>query len=158
MGRFLLILVAAASLRAGDSPLERATLRGVAAVDVVIDPVDPQVAKEGVTKEKLRAWLEERLRAAGIAVDASRSEFMALRLTAVRAPRGPFAVALTIALYQPVRLPRDPNVRTATATWDVETVLLADQKLLYQACQDSVDELAARFVAAYRSVNSDAAK
>ena len=155
MGRKLIVMLGlAAGLRAaGDTAIDRATLRGIAAVNVVVDPIDPDVEKAGVTRDDLRARLEDRLRAADVVVDKSRQEFVAIRLTPVRATRGPFAVAVSIAVYQPVVLARDPKMRTATDTWEVETVLLADPKVLYRACQDSIDDLAARFVAAYRAVN-----
>ena len=143
---------------AGDAALDRATLRGVKAVNVVIDPVAPEIQKEGATSDGLRTRLEEKLRDAGIAVDAAGNEFVALRLTSVRAARGPFAIAAAIGLYQPVMLVRDRNVKTATQTWEAETVVLADSKQVYRACMDSVDELAARFVTAYRSVNPEKAK
>jgi hypothetical protein len=146
---------------AGDAVLDRATLRGVKAVNVVIDPVAPGIEKEGATTNGLRTRLEQRLRDAGVQVDPASNEFLALRLTSVRAARGPlviaartpFAIAVTIGLYQPVTLVRDPKVKTATQTWEVETVVLADAKQVYRACMDSVDELTERFVTAYRSVN-----
>ena len=78
-------------------------------------------------------------------------------MTDVRDNRGPFAVAITMGAYQPVVLARDKNVRTATQTWEVETVLLAEPKQLYRGAMDSIDELAARFVTAYRSVNPQVA-
>lgn len=166
MSSKLLLFLAVAGLHAaGDSPLDRATLRAIAAVNVVVDPVEAPVKEQGVTQEKLRARLEDRLEAAGITVDSSSPEFVAVRLTSVHAMPGrfavsrpPFAVAMTIALYQPVELVRDPKVRTATQTWEVETVVLADPKILYRACQDSIDDLAERFIAAYRSANPAAGK
>jgi hypothetical protein len=48
-------------------------------------------------------------------------------------------------------------VKTATATWEVDTIILADAKQVYRACMDSADELTGRFVTAYRSVNQAAA-
>ena len=137
---------------AGDAPLDRATLRGVTAVNVVIDPIGPEIQKEGVTIDGLRTRLEERLREAGIRLDTTSTAFVALRLRSVRAARGPVAIAVTIGLYQPVTLVRDPKVRTATSTWEVDTVILADAKQVYSACMDSADELTGRFVTAYRSV------
>ena len=139
---------------AGDAALDRATLRGLMAVNVVIDPVAPEIQKEGATENGLRTRLEQRLRDAGIQVDTASTEFVALRLTSARAARGPYAIAVAIGLYQPVALVRDRNVKTATQTWEVETVALADPKLVYRACMDSVDDLAGRFVTAYRSVNA----
>ncbi len=142
---------------AGDAPLDRATLRGVKAVNVVIDPVGPEIQKEEVTIDLLRMRLEERLREAGIPIDTTSTAFVALRLRSVRAARGPVAIAVTISLYQPVTMVRDSNVKTAAATWETDTVVLADTKQVYRACMDSADELAGRFVTAYRSVNEPAA-
>ena len=153
----LLVALALPAGGAGDAALDRATLRGVMAVSVVIDPVAQEIQDLGATDEGLRSRLEERLRDAGVKVDPASREFVALRLMSVRAARGPFAIAATIALYQPVTLVRDSKVRTATQTWEVGTVVLADAKQVQRACLDSVDELAARFVTAYQSVNPKAA-
>jgi hypothetical protein len=128
-------------------------LRGLTAVNIVVDKVDQQLRDAGVTAEGIRARLEDRLRAGGITIDASKPEFVAVRVTAVRGNRGPFAVAVTLGAYQPVVLARDKNLKTATQTWEVETVLLAEPKQLHQGAMDTIDELAASFVAAYRSVN-----
>lgn len=149
----LLIAVALPLVGAGDAALDRATLRGLKSVNVVVDPVDSAVQQEGATEKALQARLEDRLRQAGIPLDPASNDFVALRLTSVRAGRGLFAIAATIGLYQPVTLVRDSKIKTATQTWEVETVVLAGTKEVLRACTDSVDELAARFVAAYRSVN-----
>src|ERR1700694_766997 len=127
MVRRVSVLLAALALPlggAGDAVLDRATLRGVKAVNVVIDPVAPEIEKEGATTNGLRTRLEERLRDAGVQVDPASNEFVALRLTSVRGARGPcvmpartpFAIAVTIGLSQPVTLVRDPKVKTATQT------------------------------------------
>lgn len=151
---FLLLLALALPLGgAGDAALDRATLRGIKAVNVVVDSVAADVQQEGATEQTLRVRLEDRLRQAGIPLDPASNEFVALRLTSVRAGRGPYAIAATIGLYQPVVLARDPTIRTATQTWEVETVVLAGSKEVLRAATDSVDELAARFVTAYRSAN-----
>ena len=153
-----MIVLALPLAGAGDAPLDRATLRGIVAVNVVIDPVAPDIQKEGVTIDGLRMRLEEGLRNAGIQIDTSSTTFLALRLRSVRAARGPLSIAITIGLYQPVTLVRDPTVKTATATWEVDTVILADTKQVYRACMDVADELTGRFVSAYRSVNEGQAK
>ena len=160
MYRRFCVLLAAVALPlggAGDAPLDRATLRGVTAVNVVIDPIAPEIEKEGVTIDGLRTRLEERMRGAGIQVDTTSTAFLALRLRSVRAARGPLAITMTIGLYQAVTLVRDPKVKTATATWEVDTVILTDTKQVYAACLDSASELAGRFVTAYQSVNGTGA-
>ncbi len=140
-------------LAAGDTALDRATLRGLDGINLVVDKLDAQIEGAGVTVDAVRARLEDRLRAGGIPIDTAKPDFVAVRMTGVRANRGPFAVAVTLGAYQPVQLARDKNLKTATQTWEVETVLLAEPKQLYRAAMDTIDELAASFVAAYRSVN-----
>jgi len=148
-----LVALPVASHAAGDGELDRATLRGLKAVSVVIDRVDPQLPKEGVAPAALQDRIEDRLKEAKIEVTASATEFVGLQISAVRGSRGPYALSFTIGLYQPVLLARDRNVKTATKTWEVETILMAEPKVLRQASLESVDDLAARFVAAFRSVN-----
>ncbi len=138
---------------AGDAALDRATLRGLPAVNVVIDSVPPEIAKEGAAASEMRQRIEELLRHAGIKLDPASNDFVAVRLIAVRAAKGPFAIAATLGVYQPVTLVRDPKTKTSTQTWEVDTIALADAKQVYRACMDSVDELTGRFIAAYRTVN-----
>ena len=138
---------------AGDAALDRATLKGIKAVGVIIDQLPADFPKEGVTVDALQTRLAERLKDANITVDPAAKEFVGLRATSVRGARGPYAVCIGIGLYQPVTLVRDAAVRSAPQTWEVETVLMADPKVLYRAAMDSVDELASRFATAYHSVN-----
>jgi|SRR5579872_4132163 len=154
-GKVCVLLTAAAMTLggAGDAALDRATLRGLKGIHVVLDPVAPELEKEGASADALRGYLEKRLREGGVPIDAASTEFVALRLTSVRAARGPFAVAMIIGLYQPVSLVREPKIKTATQTWEVDTVVLAEPKQVYQACMDSVDDLAGRFATAYHSMN-----
>jgi len=149
----VLLLSALPLFGAGDEPSDRATLRGAVAFNVVIDPVAPDLEKEGATANAIRTRVEDRLRDAGIKIDPASNVFVGLRLLSVRAARGPFAIGATIALYQTVTLVRDPKVKTTTPTWEVGTVILADPKQVYRGCMDSADELAARFVTAYQSAN-----
>ena len=138
---------------ANDAPLERATLRGLHAINVVIDTLDTALAHENLTQDALQSRMEERLRKGGIPLGKDAREFLGLRVTQVRAKRGPVAVSLSIGLYQPVLLSRDRNIRSVTQTWEVVTTLMAEPKVLYEASMSSVDELTDRFVAAYQAVN-----
>ena len=138
---------------AGDAALDRATLRGLTAVNVVIDPVAAEIQREGATADSLRTRLEVHLRDAGIQIDTTSNNFVGLRLRSVRAARGPIAIAFSVGLYQPVTLVRDRNVKTATQTWEVDAVVLAEPKRVYSACTDTVDDLARQFVAAYQAMN-----
>ncbi|HXB67442.1 MAG TPA: hypothetical protein VNY05_04325 [Candidatus Acidoferrales bacterium] len=138
---------------ANDAPLERATLKGLTAVGVVIDTLDQELAHENLTQDALQSRMERRLQNAGIPLVKDGREFLGLRVTQVRSKRGPVAVSISIGLYQPVLLSRDRNIRTVTQTWEVVTTLMAEPKVLYEASMTSVDELIDRFVAAYQSMN-----
>ncbi len=145
---------------AGDAPLDRATLRGLSAVNVVIDQVDPALQKEEITQGALQARVAERLRAAGIKVDEKAPDFIGLRVMHVREGgwnlyplSRPYALSLNLGAYQQVVLVRDAKVKTSTQTWEVETVLAAGAKAVYRACMNSVDELVDRFAAAWREAN-----
>ncbi len=148
------VLLAASLLRAsGDAAIDRATMRGLKSVNVVLDPLATELTKAGLTQTELQTRLASRLKDAGVPVDPSATEFVGLRIMSVRNNRGPFAVAFNLGLYQPVVLVRDPNLKSAIPTWDIETVLLCDPKTLLDATMDTIDELAGRFAAAWRSVN-----
>jgi hypothetical protein len=150
-----LLLTPPATNAAGDAPLDRATLKGLTGVAVVVDSIDPELEKLGITREVMLARLLARLQARHIHVDPGATEFVGLRIVAVRAGRGPLALSLTMGLYQPVLLSRNHELRTSTQTWEVDSVLLADPKVLVTACRESADDLADRFAAAFLSVNPE---
>ena len=138
---------------AGDAPLDRGTLRGLKALSVVIDPIVPQLDRAGLTATVLQHQLEARLRHGGVTVDQAAVEFLGLRVSSAQIRRGPYSLCLSIGLYQPVILSRDKDIRTATQTWEVETLMFAQPKALVQSSTDALDQLADRFVNAWRSVN-----
>ncbi len=147
------MLMASLLLHAGDTAHDRATLKGAKAVAVVIEPVPGDLPKEGVTVDALRTRLSGRLRDAGIPVDDSSTEFAGVRVASTRDKRGPYAVVIRLGFYQAVTLVRDPTMRAAPETWGLDSVLVATPKKLYRAAMDSIDDLADRFIAAWRSVN-----
>ena len=149
----LMLALPLAMKAAGDAPLDRATLRGLKSVGVIIDPLDPELVKQGLTQEILQTQIEERLRGAGIVLDKSATEFVGLRVIQVRGQRGPYALCLSIGIYQPVLLARNKDLKTATQTWEVETLLMADPKVMSRESLNSVNQLADRLVDAYRSAN-----
>ena len=152
--RILLGLVIPATLfGAGDAPLDRSTLRGLKSFSVVVDRLEPELANAGISPNALRARIERRLETAGIAVEAKAPEFLGLRLMHVRDRRGPYFLCVAMGVYQPVTLVRDGQMKTATQTWEVQTVLISDPKGLEDAAIRAIDELLDGFIVAYRSVN-----
>ncbi|HUB82515.1 MAG TPA: hypothetical protein VMB03_27145 [Bryobacteraceae bacterium] len=148
-----LALVPSFTHAAGDYPIDRATLKGLKAIGVVIDVINPEVEKSGVTRDMVLTRMLSRLSSDGIKVDPGATEFLGLRITAVRSGHGPFALSMTVGLYQPVLLSRNHEIRTSTQTWEVESVLLAEPKILTTACAESSDDLVDRFATAFHSAN-----
>jgi hypothetical protein len=149
----LLTLVAARPMRsAGDGAIDRATLRGLKAVNVVADLLDPELENQGLTQDMLRARIEDRLQGTGIGIDRSAPEFLGLRITPMRGRKGPYSLYVSLALYQPVVLNRDRNIKTSTQTWETGMMLIVEQKVLVRSILGSVDQMVDQFLDAYRSV------
>lgn len=149
-----LLAVFGTGLSAGDAALDRATLRGLKAFNIVIDPLDPQLQSAGLSADVLRSRIDTRLRHAGIALDTNAIEFVGLRIDSMLSPKkGPDSLFFSLAFYQPVLLSRDQKVRTATQTWDVHMMLVVPPKTMVQSALETVDQIVDQFVAAYRSVN-----
>jgi hypothetical protein len=151
--RILLGLLSVFSAFAGDTQLDRSTLRGLKTISVVVDPLDPELERAGIIGDVLRARLARHMETADLAVDAKAPGFLGLRLMHVRRSRGPYALCLTLGVYQPVTLERDRQIKTVTQTWELQTVLISDPKGLTDAAIGAIDELLDGFVVAYRSVN-----
>jgi hypothetical protein len=147
------ILVAAAAHAAGDAPLDRATLRGITDVAVIIDKMDDDLVQQGLSPGTLQTRVEEKLRQADVPVTAGGPTFVGIRFVQAHDKRGPYAVCISVGVYQQVALSRDPKIKTSTQTWEAETVMMADPKVLYRVALDSLDELLTRFAEAWKSVN-----
>jgi hypothetical protein len=157
----LLLLLFAPALKitaSNDAPLERATLRGLQAINVVIDTLDPELIRDGLTQDALESRVVERLMQSGIKRDKDAREFLGIRASQVRDRRGPVALCLSAGLYQPVVLTRNKDIHTVTQTWEVVTVLMVDSKHLNEVSLENVEDLTGRFVKAYQGVNGPSAQ
>src|SRR5947209_3366616 len=105
-----LLAVVCPSGRASDSPIDRATLRGLKGVNIIVDPPDAELQRGGVTAKNLVTQIGQRLEKAGLPVDTKAAEFVGLHLVAAHAKKKASAVCLTLGLYQTVALGRDPAI------------------------------------------------
>lgn len=156
MGRaaaFLFLAVIGMNGRASDAPADRATLRGLMALNVAVDPPGPELEGAGLRAADLQARIEDRLPRAGIAVDQSAREFLGLHVLAVREAKGSYGICLSLGLYQSVFLERDRTIRTATQTWETQSVVVVRPKQVRTAMGDTLDQLIDQFTGAYRSAN-----
>jgi hypothetical protein len=145
---------------AGDSSMDRSTLRGLKAMKVVVDSPSRDVEREGVDRDVLRTTIEQKLRDAGITIDNDAVEFLGLTISSARAPRrslmskGAVSLVVGVGLYQIVLLNRDKTIKTVTETWGDERMAPATSRAIERTVADAVDDLLTEFVNAYRAVNS----
>jgi hypothetical protein len=158
---FAISAVLASACLAGDSAMDRATLRGLKAVKVIVDPPSPEIERQGVDREQLRGSIERKLRDDGIKVDDNAIEFVGLSIASVATGRrstlsikkGPVSLTVGLGVYQIVTLNRDPTTKTVAETWGDQRIMSAVPKGLEQELSGAVDDLVEQFVKAYRTVN-----
>ena len=68
-------LNSASNAHGQDEEVTRSTLRGFSGVHVVVQPVAPQIEKEGLTTDQIQKDTEAKIRAAGMKV-LSKAEFL----------------------------------------------------------------------------------
>jgi len=157
--RFAALLIAGGCL-ASDTSMDRATLRGLQAVKVVVDPLGPELEREGLDANRLRGSIEQKLRNAGVKVDNDVNEFIGLSISFAQSGRkvlsvkkGPFSLTISLGVYQVAVLTRDMATKTVVETWGVEKTAAAAAKGLDRDVSNAVDDLVDQFVKAYLSVN-----
>lgn len=156
----LLSLIAIAS--ASDDKTDRATLKGVKAVCVVVEVADEAQARLG--KEKLQAEIEKKLAGAGIQVDKNATTCLYLnerslqaigRQTILRKEKlmALYAIDLRLEFLQTVALTRDPAAKTFAPTWSSTNMATVSSDELNRTALDIADGLLDQFITAYKSVN-----
>ena len=163
----LLAILGAATVgaaRAADSPHDRATLLGLTAVFVDVQPLDPAGLLAGLNQADLKSELETKLRLAGLRVlggpqdDVPPQErgVMQVNVSVVPVPKqeGTYAWSVYLALLQGAVLIRDMQTVLATPTWWVTKTGVGD----IQQIRTGITEAADRFATAFRAVESSAPK
>lgn len=148
----LLATLAAGAAVAGDSDAERATLRGLEAVQVRVSDPGLDLAKDGYAREMLRTNVEVRLRQAGIPiVTAPDAAMLFANLTAVKGGfPSTYAYSIEISVVQSVKLTRDPNIISSAPTWSLSQI---GQKRRAREVRDEVGPLVDRFVSLFLAMN-----
>jgi hypothetical protein len=152
----LLAVIACAS----DDKTDRATLKGVKAICVVVE-VSDQAIKGGIGKEKLQTDIEGRLRQDGAPVDKNATTCLYLNVRALRAMGGKngkplplYAADLRLEFLQTVALTRDPTVKTFAPTWSSANMTMVPADDLGATATEIASGLVDQFTAAYKAVNS----
>ena len=149
-----LLIVAPAALVANDSPDERASLKGLGAISLVVEDTGPAAQKYGLTAMRLQNEIQEQLQRAGISVRQEADPYLYVQITVVD-PGGSLALAYSIqvSLVQEVALPRGLNAHFQGPTWWQRSIGMSGGDRLTQSVSGRAMEFVGQFINAYRSVN-----
>jgi len=158
----IVCLLAAAPSRAQNSLETQATLAGIAAVHIVVEPTSPQLDAAGITAGVLQAEVHRQLKHAGITVLRPSEEALAgnatvyVNVTAVMDDTIELVTySVRLELQQLVRLERDPKTEEMFApTWGVGGVA-THLKGWRTALVDDVLGYTEEFIDAYFEANPD---
>jgi len=160
----ILVMIVVFSLGVGPKAVaadEQQTLAGLFGVEVVVENMDRDIERDGITEKSLQTTVELRLRQAGIRILSNTER--------LRAPGNPYlyldiqtlkdrnenfyAYSIELKLNEIVRLDRNPNVMESATTWHARgrIGLVGVQRL--QALRRSVGEMVNQFINAYLAAN-----
>ena len=135
------------------SAAQRATLKGVNTVEVVVEAMDPVAERDGLTRAQLQADVEERLRQAGMTVGPTLTGHLYVNVDTVKGEHGQtYAYNVSVQYIQQVALARDPKAPIFAPTWDTGGVGMIAANRLSEVRQD-VTNYVDQFIKAYLEQN-----
>ena len=139
---------------AEDKEVTRLTLRGIKEVYVVIESIEPEIEKLGLTQAQVRSDVEVTLREANITVtpDFQRGRPAVYLYVQVIKPEkiDRMFYSISLSLLQNVILERDPNVKTNTDTWLVRVLGMSSG---IEAIRSDIRSVLDQFIEDYRQAN-----
>jgi len=139
----------------------RATLRGLSGVGVLIEQLAPEIEKEGLIKNQIQIRLELKLRMAGIKV-LTKEEclktpgepylYVNVNVNTAKTESDIYPYSIDVLLMQKVSLLRDPKQTTYAVTWSTGGVGSIEKSILSQL-RGSVEEMVDLFIKTYLSEN-----
>jgi hypothetical protein len=123
---FVFLLNLASDAFAQDDADTRPTLRGFSGVYVVVEPLSPQIEREGLTTDRLQKEIEARIRTAGVKV-LSKEEFLKtlgkpylyvnVGISILRTQITRYIFYIRLEFNQEVSLVKTPESIVPAATW-----------------------------------------
>jgi hypothetical protein len=156
-----LLLCSLAPARASDSEIDRASLKGLKGVFVLVEDLNPPEEQAGLKTADIQADAVQRLQAAGIPLLSKEQDidtpgmptlYISVSVASSTATDlWPFSI--DVNLEQQATLKRNPETFVPTAiTWHVGSLGAVDKSNI-RSVRDRVNEQIAKFVNAYNKVN-----
>ena len=157
----ILTLTLSSPLFAINGKSNRATLRGLKAVGVLVENLPSEVEKEGLNRDQLQKTIESKLRLAGIKVLTKEEAFYTLgepflyiniNVNMAKTESDIYPYCIDMLLIQKVSLLRDPKQTTYAVTWSTGGVGSIGEAILSQL-RENVEEMVDVFIKAYLAEN-----
>jgi len=155
------LFLGTSSLFALTTETNRATLRGLDGVRVLVEDLPPELEQAGLTKNQLQNDVESKLRGAGIKTLSQEECFKTpgepyfyinINVNTTKNEGGLYAYSIDIGLVQNIVLQRDPKQTGYSVTWSTGGLGLIEKKQLNQI-RESVEDMVLIFIKAFLSVN-----
>jgi hypothetical protein len=139
---------------AEDKEITRLTLRGIKEVNVVIEPIEPEIQSLGLSQAQLQADVEAKLREANIAVSPNIERgrpALYLYVQVIRPEKiSRLFYSVSLSVLQNVILERDQEVKTNTDTWLVRMLGMSSGT---EAIRADIRSLMDQFIEDFRKAN-----
>ena len=147
----LLGTAGAVMANAADTQMDRATLKGLRGLKVMVVQEEPDVEQAGLSKSSIQTDVELTLRLAGFPVlNGSADPFLLVGAYVLTDSSGLLRYSLTVQVYQLAQLSRDPKISSVVSTWEVGRFGgIGDPRQIRNEIKDLVE----KFINAYLSVN-----
>lgn len=168
MRKYLMFLIVAGiSLTLGspvfsiDGKSNRATLRGLKGVGVLVEHLLPEIEKEGLNRDQLQTSVESKLRKAGIKVLTKEESFIApgephlyvnINVNIAKTESDIYPYSIDLLLIQRVSLLRDPKLTSYAITWSTGGVGSIG-KTVVRELGESVEAMVDVFIKTYLAEN-----
>jgi hypothetical protein len=132
------------------------SLKGISAIQVIVQPLDPEAERDGLTQDQLQAGVEVRLRKAGIRVLSTReprTPCLSLNVNTLKDRSGLYTFSIHLEFMRGVPLDRHHSVVTLAPTWSVGDIDTVDERLLRESERSRVDDAVDQFINAYLEQN-----
>ncbi len=166
--KWLILLMVVAMILTLDSPIfgvngrsNRATLRGLKGVGILVEQLPPEVEREGLVRNQLQVETESKLRMAGVKVltkeECSKTPgepylYININVNLAKTESEIYPYTIDAMLIQKVSLLQAPEQITYAVTWSTGGVGSIGKPILSQL-RESVAEVVDLFINAYLGEN-----
>lgn len=142
-------------------PTGRDTLRGLPGVEILIEPLQPELARDGLTQDSVVQAVTRQLKAGGVTIYPGQREnpsvskpYLYVHVNAARRDaNGDYAVAVQVHLRQTLASLTTESRIVNAMSWDAHDVLIVTPARLKDSTLGEIGDLVGVFVADWKSVH-----